>query len=176
MKSGQVIWITGLSGSGKTTLATKIYSELNIRKIPVVLLDGDEIRKILNSKNSFELDMERSARLEMAFKYAKLCKYLSDQNLIVIMSTISLFKEIHLWNRENMCNYHEIFLDVPIEMLVKRDSKNIYSDFHKGIRKNVAGMDLKIDFPSNPDRVISMKNELDLNTVASEIINDVLRG
>lgn len=176
MKSGQVIWITGLSGSGKTTLATQIYSELNIRKIPVILLDGDEIRKILNSKNSFELDMERSARLEVAFKYAKLCKYLSDQNFIVIISTISLFKEIHLWNRDNISNYYEVFLDVPIELLIKRDSKNIYSDFQKGIRKNVAGMDLKVDFPSNPDRIVSMKNEVELNIVASEIIYDVLRG
>ena len=67
-------------------------------------------------------------------------------------------------------------MDAPIELLIKRDSKNIYSDFQKGIRKNVAGMDLKVDFPSNPDRIIPMKNEVELNIVASEIINDVLRG
>ena len=46
---------------------------------------------------------------------------------------------------KNIDNYYEVFIDTPIETLVKRDSKGLYSKFQRGEISNVAGMD--IDFP-----------------------------
>jgi len=43
---------------------------------------------------------------------------------------------------------------VPIEALIERDSKGIYSRFLSGEIRDVAGMDLVFDPPSKPDQVI----------------------
>ena len=58
----------------------------------------------------------REERMDFAMKYSKLCsKFL--QGLIVIIATISLFKKIHNWNRDNLPNYFEVFLKVPLDEL-----------------------------------------------------------
>ena len=40
----KVFWLFGRSGAGKTTLALRLRDGLLNRKIPVVYLDGDEMR------------------------------------------------------------------------------------------------------------------------------------
>lgn len=118
---GRVVWITGLSGAGKSTLAKYVVDEIKEHSNnPVVLLDGDELRMIFGGLN-FDSNKEygRDARVKLAMAYAGLCRLLSQQGIIVVIATISLFKEIHSWNRMNIPGYYEIFLDVPIDELIK---------------------------------------------------------
>ena len=150
----RVIWITGLSGAGKTTLANELYNVLYSNNHSLILLDGDELRKVFQSTEFNSKNHGREARLSLAMKYARLCKLISVQGITVIISTISLFKEVHLWNRENLPNYYEIYIKVSIEELRKRDPKGIYSKFYSGSITDVAGLDLEIDEPSNPDFLI----------------------
>ncbi|NCY22974.1 adenylyl-sulfate kinase, partial [bacterium] len=67
------------------------------------------------------------------------------------IATISLFREVHQWNRQNLPGYFEIYLKVPIEELRRRDSKGIYKKFDTGEIQNVAGLDLQVDEPAKPD-------------------------
>ena len=138
-----VLWITGLSGSGKTTLAKEVYRILKSRNLPVILFDGDELREIFKSKSI--QNYSREERMDFAMKYSKLCLQVSKQGLIVIIATISLFKKIHDWNRDNIPNYFEVFLKVPLDELKRRDVKGIYKSFDKGELTDVAGLDLKIE-------------------------------
>ena len=144
---GKVIWITGLSGAGKTTLGLEIANQLRKNSQDVVFLDGDELRSVLGASTLYT----RSERLKNAYIYGRLCKLLSEQGIIVVVATIALFAEIHQWNRENIGGYLEVFLDVPLSELRKRDHKGIYEKFDKGLLKNVAGLDLSVDFPLNPN-------------------------
>ena len=105
-QTGRVFWITGLSGAGKSTLARALQARLP----QSILLDGDELRAVLGATAS---GFDRQSRLELARTYARLCGLLAGQGHTVIMATISLFHEIHAWNRENLPGYREIFLDVP---------------------------------------------------------------
>ena len=68
-----------------------------------------------------------------------------------MVSTVALIREIHLWNRANFTWIFEVFLKVPIEELRRRDPKGIYRRFDNGELSNVAGLDLKIDEPAQPD-------------------------
>ena len=146
--TNQVIWITGLSGSGKTTLANRLFDELKLSNKNLVLLDGDELRYILNLDNSNESKYySRSQRISLALSYSKLCKYLSNQGMIVVIATISLFREVHEWNRKNLPNYFEIYMNPPSEILVKRDSKGLYKAFSEGKIKNITGIDIEFDAP-----------------------------
>lgn len=150
-ESGTVIWITGLSGAGKSTLANNLANRIRKHQIPFVKLDGDELREIFNSSNFHEQYHSRDARIALAKQYSGLCHILAEQGHNVIISTISLFKEIHEWNRKNLKNYVEIFIDVPITELEARDPKNIYRRFKNNEISNVAGLDLKVDLPTSPD-------------------------
>ena len=80
-----------------------------------------------------------------------MCKILASQGIIVVIATISLFREIHVWNRDHLPRYIEVYLKVPLSELERRDSKGIYQRFHLGEIKNVAGLDLEIDEPVEAD-------------------------
>ena len=57
---------------------------------------------------------------------------LSDQGFSVVVSVIAMFEEIFEFNRKNIKNYVEVFLDVPLDELVKRNKKKLYSSFYEG--------------------------------------------
>ena len=145
-----VFWITGLSGTGKTTLGNFLNQELEQKHKKTVFLDGDILRKdIFSLENNLDPHI-RSTRLSLAKKYINLCKLLYDQGFIVIISTISLFKEVHSINRKTFKNYCEIFLDIDLNTLKERDPKGLYKKFEDGKIKNITGLDLKADYPENP--------------------------
>lgn len=152
-----VIWVTGLSGSGKTTMAALLRKKLIELEIPTVWLDGDQLREALGSNDWSKGEHERQKRLELAFKYARLSRLFASQGLTVITSTISMFKEIYEWNRDNQHKYFEVFIDTPYAERRKRDSKNIYSRFENGELVNVAGLDFEVDTPLEPDFLVGEK-------------------
>lgn len=140
---GRVIWITGLSGSGKTTLARALQASLP----GSILLDGDELREALGSADS---GFDRNSRLRLASSYSRLAALLAKQGFTVIVATISLFHEIHAWNRANMPGYLEIFLDVPLEVRQSRDPKGLYAKDAQDKTSQMAGGGVKAEFPLEP--------------------------
>ena len=163
----QVVWITGLSGAGKTTLAQAIVKHLRDNGQDVIFLDGDELRDILNRPLNNVQSHDRESRLALAMQYAQLCRMLAMQGVIVVIATISLFKEIHSWNRKNLPGYFEVYIKVSLEELRRRDPKSIYQRFNSGEIKNVAGLDLKIDEPLNAHLIIdyAQKNSLQKSVI-----------
>ncbi len=151
MARGKVFWITGLSGAGKTTLALELVKRLRLEGFPVIFLDGDELREVFGAVSFNEKNHGREGRLALAMQYAHLCRVLAGQGFSVVIATISLFREVHQWNRQNLPGYFEIYLKVPIEELRRRDSKGIYKKFDAGEIQNVAGLDLQVDEPAKPD-------------------------
>ena len=142
-QTGRVFWITGLSGAGKSTLARALQARLP----QSILLDGDELRAVLGATAS---GFDRQSRLELARTYARLCGLLAGQGHTVIMATISLFHEIHAWNRENLPGYREIFLDVPEEVRRRRDPKGLYAAAQAGSVRQMAGAETPVDLPQAP--------------------------
>ena len=151
---GTVIWITGLSGAGKTTLSNAAALKLRSRGEAVVQLDGDELRSVFGAVAANGQNHSREGRLALAMQYAHLCRVLADQGLTVMIATISLFKEVHTWNRENLPGYFEVYLKMPLEELRRRDPKGIYRRFDAGVLTNVAGLDLPVDEPDCADLVM----------------------
>ena len=171
---GQVIWITGLSGAGKTTFSRKLLARLRLRTCNTVLLDGDELREIFNHGSLNKNDYDRAERIKLAMKYSKLCKLLAEQDLTVIIATISLFKEIHLWNRMNIQRYIEVYIDVPLEELRRRDSKGIYSKFDSGDIKNVAGLDIAVDLPIEPSFIYTFNGETTMEDSVANLTDIII--
>lgn len=150
MYNGTVYWITGLSGAGKTTIGKLLHNRIKENKKNVVFLDGDVLREIFGNDLGYSIE----DRKKSAMRNSKLCKVLSEQDIDVICATISMFDECRNWNRKNINNYREIYVKVPMEVLIKRDQKGIYSGALKGEIKNVMGVDIEFEEPKNPDIVV----------------------
>ena len=159
-------WVTGLSATGKTTLSSLLVSHLRDSGKTVVHLGGDELRQVLADEA-----YTREERIALAMRYARLCRLLSEQNIDIVIAVIGMFKELHTWNRKNIKNYVEIFIDTPLSELKKRDPKNMYKNFDLGLLKNVAGVDLKIDIPSNPDIHLKWSKKSTIKSMFAELVN-----
>ncbi len=162
--AGAVIWITGLSGSGKSTVAREVVAQLDERGISGVILDGDELRDVLGVPKGFD----RESRRQLAHTYARLCRLLSGQGCVVVCATISLFHEVHQWNRANVGRYLEVFLEVPIQELVRRNSKSLYGRGDHATQ--VAGLDVEVEFPVAPDLVLPNSGRLTASSSARRIL------
>ena len=163
-------WVTGLSGAGKTTLSTFLAEYLRNSGKPTVQLDGDDLRKVFEYKA-----YTREERLIIAKHYSRLCRLLINQGINVVIGVICLFKEIHTWNRENIEGYVEIFVDTPLDELKKRDPKGIYKKVISGEISNVAGFDLKVDFPDDPDIHLKWKQGKSENIMNNELLEKIDR-
>jgi adenylylsulfate kinase len=170
-----VLWITGLSGSGKTTLAHEMALRLRATGDSVVLLDGDELREVFGAVAANVGNHGREGRLALAMQYAHLCRILVQQGLTVVIATISLFKEVHAWNRANLPGYFEAYLKVPVEELRRRDPKGIYRSFDAGELTDVAGLDLPIDEPEAADWVAAFAPERSVAVMAEDLLNRLNR-
>lgn len=172
MNPGKIYWITGLSGAGKTTLCRSLVELLRSQQEPVIMLDGDELRDTLGVAGSYS----REDRMALARTYAKLCRLIAGQGTNVAIATIAMFREAQQWNRANLPGYHEIYLDVPLEELKRRDPKKIYSRFAKGEIKHVAGLDFAVDAPLTPDVHVKWSPAADSTAVLAQVWQGLGRG
>ncbi|MHA6196107.1 adenylyl-sulfate kinase [Pseudomonas wadenswilerensis] len=174
--TGQVVWITGLSGAGKSTLAREFTARLRHQGHSVVMLDGDELRDVFGTTASHPQSYERSGRLALAMQYAQLCRVIATQGHIVVIATISLFREIHAWNRTHLPGYFEVYLKVPVEELRRRDPKGIYRRFDAGELSNVAGLDVPIDEPRMAEWVAEFDPQHTAMTLTDDLLHRFIKG
>ena len=164
-QSAKVIWFTGLSGSGKTTLASNLEKELFFRRFFCQVLDGDNIRSGINNNLGFS----KEDRLENIRRIAEVSKLLIDTGMITICSFISPTKEIRHKARniigEN--DFIEIFLNPPLEICERRDTKGLYKKARAGEIKDFTGISSPFEAPKHPDleidtSVTSIKDSVEL--------------
>lgn len=167
-----VVWIIGLSGAGKSTLAGEIVKKTRIEANNTVLVDGDVIREIFGNDLGYSIE----DRLRNAERICQLCKFLDDQGINVVCAILSIFPETREWNRENINNYYEVFIDTPMTTLASRDSKGIYGKYNRGEISEVAGMDIEFPKPVNADLVINNCKSLDDLLSHVEPIVDKMMG
>ncbi len=159
-----VYWITGLSGVGKTPLSKELYNKIS-KKEPTVLIDGDKIRAILGNTSA----TDKESRLKISYVYSNLAKVIVSQNINVICSTISLFHEIHSYNRSIFKEYKEIFIKKDIKKLIHEDKNGIYSKSLKD-KEFVVGINIEPEYPKNPNITLDFNLSQDLNPIIENIL------
>ena len=103
----------------------------------------------------------------------RLCKMLTDQGIDVIIAVIGMRHEYREWNRAHIKHYCEIYLEVPMAELIRRDSKQIYSRALRKELTNVYGIDISYEEPKTPDVHIINDSSNTPDEVCQMIVNQL---
>ncbi|AJS57198.1 adenylyl-sulfate kinase [Paenibacillus sp. IHBB 10380] len=167
-----VYWLTGLPGAGKTTIGMELHEHIKVEHPGVVFLDGDLLRDVFGGIMGYGV----SDRLSCSMIYSRLCKMLSEQGLIVICCTVSMFDSVRAWNMENISGYFEIYIKASFSTLRQRDQKKLYSGFDSGIHSQIIGLDQDIEEPKNPNIVIQNDGVYSVEECVGRILSQVQLG
>ena len=169
-----VIWLTGLSSSGKTTLGRLIFDLWKPEAPNTVMVDGNEVRDVLGYGSGTDT-FSAAGRKAVAERYCHICRWLDGQDVNVVCCTISSFEDLRERNRRTLSRYFEVFIDVPMETLFRRDTKNLYAPARRGEISDVVGIDIPFTPPASPDLVIdNAPDRSDLRPLATQILGAAL--
>ncbi|MEK7554895.1 MAG: adenylyl-sulfate kinase [Patescibacteria group bacterium] len=152
-KQGVVLWFTGLSGSGKSTLAEALKKNLEKKGKRVVILDGDVVRKEHKEPLGFSREHIRENNFRIAYKAFEESK----NHDVILVAAISPYREDRKASRILVGkNYHEVFIDCPLEVCEARDVKGLYREARKGKIPHMIGASERNPYekPTHPDIVI----------------------
>tara|TARA_B110001452_G_C15138110_1_gene396318 strand:+ start:420 stop:953 length:534 start_codon:yes stop_codon:yes gene_type:complete len=161
---GTLFWITGLSGSGKTSIAKEIFPSIKKRFGPTILISGDQIREIFKLKK-----YNTSSRLEYGLSFSKLAKFITDQNINIILNVIGMYNAVRKKNKTTIRNYIEIYIEADLKKVIKIGKKKIY----KHNKKNIVGKDIKAELPKRPNIIIKNDFSKNIKDISSELIKKI---
>lgn len=154
--TGFTLWLTGLSGAGKSTLARRVREALIARGCRVEILDGDEVRENLSKGLGFSKE-DRDTNVRRIGYVARL---LSRNGTVAIAAAISPYREIR---DEVRCAHEapfvEVFVDCPLDELIRRDRKGLYAKALRGEIRNFTGVSDPYEPPLAPDVALNTGGE-----------------
>lgn len=153
---GFTLWFTGLSGAGKSTLSQAVAEELRKRGRNVERLDGDEVRARL----SRGLGFSKADRDENIRRIGFVARLLSRNGAVAIAAAISPYREVRdEVRRDSDAPFVEVFVDCPIDTLVKRDPKGLYAKALRGEIPQFSGISDPYEAPFAPEITVHTDRE-----------------
>jgi adenylylsulfate kinase len=151
-QKGIVVWLTGLPGSGKSTLAAGLEARLLGMNRLAYVLDGDVVRKGLNSDLGFS-DADRNENIR---RVAELAVILKEASVITIVAFISPFARMREFarNRAGKDSFIEVFVKASLETCIERDPKGMYKKAISNQIKDFTGITSAYEEPECPDLII----------------------
>lgn len=155
-RKGFTLWFTGLSGAGKSTLSQAVAEELRTRGRTVERLDGDEIRTRL----SRGLGFSKADRDENIRRIGFVARLLSRNGAVAIAAAISPYRDVRdEVRRDHDAPFVEVFVECPIDTLVKRDPKGLYAKALRGEIQQFSGISDPYEAPLAPEITVHTDRE-----------------
>ena len=171
---GFTLWFTGLSGSGKSTLAQFLTPILQEKGCKVEILDGDEVRENLSKGLGFSKE-DRDTNIR---RIGYVANMLSRNGVVAITAAISPYKEVRDECRKmaqaSKASFVEIYVDAPLEVVEKRDTKGLYKKARAGIIKNFTGISDPYEAPVKAEVVVRTGEE-SIEASAKKILDYLMK-
>ncbi len=148
-KQGVCLWFTGLSGAGKSATAEVLTILLNERGRRVTVLDGDVVRTHLSKGLGFSKEDRDLNILRIGFVASEIVRH----GGVVICAAVSPYRSTRNEVRQMMGsdNFIEIFVDTPLDVCERRDTKGMYAKARRGEIKGFTGIDDPYEMPENAE-------------------------
>ena len=164
-----VIWLIGKSGAGKSEIGMRLYNKLKLKIQNIIYLDGDKLRDAI----SWDLGHTLEDRYTSEKRRSQLCKLISDQGISIICAALSNSPDLRSWNKQNIKEYYEIYLEVERSVLHKRDLKGIYQRYNDNKITNVVGEDIPFYEPEDPWMTVNNNGEILSDKIVDHILLNI---
>lgn len=161
------LWLTGLSGAGKSTIAKLLFERLNRDSLLAHLLDGDDLRRGLNSDLGFS-DQDRAENIRRIGEVALLFASAGHLSIVSAISPFASDREL-VRRRHESCgiSFAEIYVATPLDVCETRDPKGLYAKARQGKLPLFTGVSHPYEVPVAPDLTVhTLKSP---NETASEV-------
>ena len=162
------IWLTGLPCAGKTTLANALSEALRKRGAPVVVLDGDDVRRSL----SVDLGFDEASRRENVRRCGAIAELVTRSGVFAVVALISpsaaareAVRALHVARGHR---FLEIYLSAPLSVCEARDTKGLYARGRAGLARQVTGLDAPFEAPTAAELVVPA--ELPVTEAVSRLV------
>jgi adenylylsulfate kinase len=152
---GFAVWLSGLSGAGKSTISEGLAAEFARRKIPLAVLDGDEVRTHLSQGLGYTRQDRDTNIARMAYVAALLVR----NGIAVVTAAISPYAKARDEARACIGNFLEVYVRCSIEELIRRDVKGLYAKALRGELENFTGISDDYEEPHSPDLIVNTEEE-----------------
>jgi bifunctional enzyme CysN/CysC len=171
---GGVLWFTGLSGSGKSTIAIATEQRLFALGYQVYVLDGDNVRRGLNTNLGFSPD----DRAENIRRVGEVAALFADAGIIVISAFISPYRSDRERARHGVDrlggghHFREIYIQAPLSICESRDPKGLYKLARAGKISDFTGISAPYEPPETADLVVDT-TQLSVDAAVESVVDYV---
>jgi len=168
MNPGFGIWMTGIPASGKSSITRELVKRLDDRGVLVVVLESDEMRKILTPSATYSPD-ERDRFYHMMVRIGEL---ITQRGVNVIFDATANRRAYRDEARALIPRFAEVYVQCPLEVCRERDPKEIYLRAATGETTSVPGLQIPYEAPVRPEVLVDGR---DRPESAADMILDNLK-
>lgn len=144
---GFALWMTGIPASGKSSITRELVEKLAARGISVVVLESDEMRRILTPEPTYGLE-ERDAFYR---SLTLIGEVITRSGVNVIFDATANRRAYREFARTLIPRFVEAFVLCPLEVCMQRDPKGIYRRAATDKAGTVPGMQTPYEPPLHPE-------------------------
>lgn len=151
-KRGVCVWFTGLSGAGKSTTAEVLTAILMEHGRRVTLLDGDVVRTHLSKGLGFTKEDRDANVRRIGFVASEIARH----GGVAVCAAVSPYQLTRndVRNMVGADHFVEVYVDTPLEVCERRDSKGLYAKARKREITHFTGIDDPYEPPEHPEIVL----------------------
>ena len=166
---GYIFWMTGRPGAGKSTLAMRAERELFNRGRSVYVLDGDNMRRGLNS----DLGFTPEDRVENIRRASELAALFADAGFIAIAAFISPYARDRALARSRFPQgFDEVYIRCSAAVCEARDPKGHYARARSEHIPNFTGVSAPYEPPEQAELVLDTEH-VDMNACLARLVDHI---
>ncbi|MCK9418542.1 MAG: adenylyl-sulfate kinase [Nitrospirae bacterium] len=167
-EQGFAIWITGIPASGKSSITRELVKKLARTGVSVVVLESDEMRKILTPVPTYD-QKERDAFYRAL---ALIGGLITRSGMPVIFDATANKRVYREYARTLIPRFVEAYVTCPLETCMNRDPKGIYGRALAGKTGTVPGIQATYEPPDKPEIQLNGRNPPELS---ADAVMDMLK-
>ncbi len=146
-QKGFAVWFTGIPASGKSSIARELAKKMSDSGAPVVVLESDEMRRILTPGSTYSSD-ERDRFYRALVLIGEM---ITRNGINVIFDATANRRAYRDHARALIPKFIEAYVRCPLDICMKRDPKGIYGRAAVGQTTTVPGIQSPYEPPLNPE-------------------------